>query len=252
MEDLILGPPIIIRRASELIERRIRDAILDGKLKSGDRLSTEKKIAEQFGVSLVTIREALKALEVNGLIEKKKGQGGGIFVSAVGNNSIKASLGHFLRLKDLSPQHVYQVRKIIEPPSVRLAASKITLDELKRLEKNVSYCEEKIRNPGPLFTEKDFFDVDDVCIDFHRIITESASNPLLSLVLDYVLDFLVQYERKILVPDIRHSLDIVKGHRKILEYLKQGEAEECEKEMALDLERSDQYLKIRRGFEAQE
>ena len=207
MEDLGFGPPLIIRKASELIEKRIRDAILDGKLKSGDRLSTEKKMAEQFGVSLVTIREALKALEVTGMIEKRKGQGGGVFISTIGNKSIKDSLGHFLRLKDLSPQHVYQVRKIIEPPSIKLAASKITPDELERLEENVSYCGEKLRNAGPLFTEKDFFDVDDLCIDFHRIIAESAGNPLLSLVVDYVLDFLVEYERKILVPDLKYSLD---------------------------------------------
>ena len=107
--------PIFIRRTSEQIEKKIKDSILDGTLKSGDRLPTEKEMAEQFGVSVVTLREALRTLEIFGIIEKRKGQRGGVFIADFKNESIKNSLGYFLSFKDLSAQHLYEVRKIIEP-----------------------------------------------------------------------------------------------------------------------------------------
>lgn len=64
--------PVLFSRASEYIERNIAESILAGKLKAGDRLPTEKEMARKFGVSLVTLREALRALE-RSLGRRKKG-----------------------------------------------------------------------------------------------------------------------------------------------------------------------------------
>ncbi len=58
--NLMKFEPLPHIRASELIEERIKQAIFDGKLKPGDKLPTEKQIAQQFGVSMVTLREALR------------------------------------------------------------------------------------------------------------------------------------------------------------------------------------------------
>jgi GntR family transcriptional repressor for pyruvate dehydrogenase complex len=91
--DKFIFKPVHAMRISGQIEKKIKDAILEGRLKSGDRLPTEKEMAEQFGVSVVTLREALRALEIFGLIEKRKGQGGGIFVSMMDDGSVKTSLG---------------------------------------------------------------------------------------------------------------------------------------------------------------
>lgn len=229
-------------KISERIEEKIKEVILNGKLKTGDRLPTEKEMALQFGVSSVTLREALRALEILGLIVKKKGRGGGIFVSEINNESIKTSLGHFLIFKKISVHHLYEVRKIMEPPTVKLAAQKITSDEIKKLEENVSYCEKKLVETSPFFDEKEFFEIDNKNVDFHRIIAESAHNPILSLTIDFIFDFLRECEAKILFPDIRFSTDTVKDHRNILEYLKKGEGEKCEKEMILHLKKLDEYL----------
>jgi GntR family transcriptional repressor for pyruvate dehydrogenase complex len=223
--------PIPISRISDHIEKTIKEAILNENLKSGDKLPTEKEMALQFGVSLVTLREALRSLEIFGLIVKRKGHGGGIFVSEVDSESIKTSLGRFLSFKDLSLQHLYEVRIIVEPPSIKLAAQKITPDEIKRLEENVFYCQQKLSKIDSLFNEKEFFDLDEKCIDFHKIIADSARNPILSLTIEYVFDFLSEYESKMLIPDINYSTDTVKDHRNILELLKEGDAEKCEKEM---------------------
>jgi GntR family transcriptional repressor for pyruvate dehydrogenase complex len=240
--------PLSIRRTSEYIEEKIRETILDGTLKSGDRLFTEKEMAEQFGVSVVTLREALRALETLGLIEKRKGQRGGIFVSEINNESIKASIGYFLSFKDLSAEHLYEVRKIIEPAAIKLAVQKITQEEIEKLKENVSYCEEKLRSIGDVLSEKEFFELDQRNNDFHRMIAESTHNPILSLTIDYIMDFIPECETKLLILDVDYCVQNIKDHRDILEGIKDRDEEECEKRMLHHLERLAEYLaNIKRG-----
>ena len=234
--------PLSIRRTSEYIEEKIRETILDGTLKSGDRLFTEKEMAEQFGVSVVTLREALRALETLGLIEKRKGQRGGIFVSEINNESIKASIGYFLIFKDLSAEHLYEVRKIIEPLAIKLAVQKITQEEIEKLKENVSYCEEKLRSIGDVLSEKEFFELDQRNNDFHRMIAESTHNPILSLTIDYIMDFIPECETKLLILDVDYCVQNIKDHRDILEGIKDRDEEECEKRMLHHLERLAEYL----------
>ncbi len=234
--------PLSISRASLQIEKEIREAILDGRLKSGDKLPTEKELSNQFGVSLVTLREALRSLEIFGLIQKRKGRGGGIFISDISNESIKASLGYFLAFKDLVPQHLYEVRKIIEPRAIKLAAPKISPEEIRKLEENIFYCEEKLGKGPSLFSEEDFYDVDQKNIDFHRLIAESTHNPILSFTVEYVFVFLSRYVTSRLLPNFNFALDSVRDHRKILDCLKEGDEELCEKEMTLHLGRLEEYL----------
>ena len=65
--------PISVTRASSSIADQIRQAIVTGKLEQGSRLPPERELAEQFGVSRVTVRDALRALEAMGLLEVRVG-----------------------------------------------------------------------------------------------------------------------------------------------------------------------------------
>lgn len=67
-----------IKRATDIIENRISNMIIKGIIKPGEKLPTEKELSEQFDVSIVTVREALRGLEVAGLIEKKRKRWGNI------------------------------------------------------------------------------------------------------------------------------------------------------------------------------
>lgn len=240
--NLMKFEPLPHIRASDLIERRIKQAILDRKLMPGDKLPTEKQIAQQFGVSMVTLREALRGLQTLGLIEKRKGQRGGVFVSEIDSGIIKNSLSHYMSFKDLSPHHLYEVRKIIEPSAIKLSVQNITADDLEKLEVNVLYCEEKLRGIDPFIDEKDFFNLDDRNNAFHRLIANATHNPILSLTIDYIFDFLKGCETTYLVPDFNYSSENIKDHRNILEHLKRRDGEKCEQEMTLHLNRLDEYL----------
>jgi len=234
--------PLPVRRATEQIEERIKENILSGSLKFGDKLPIEKELAEQFGVSVVTLREALRALETFGLIQKRRGHGGGIFVSQINSESIKVSLGHFLRFKDLSARHLYEVRKIVEPLAIKLAVKKITPDEIEKLEENVCYCEEKLRDISDILDEREFFDLDRKNNDFHRLIAETTHNPILSLTVDYIMEFLPECETKHLVLDVNYCVENIKDHRNIVEGIKERDEEKCAKRMLLHLERLDSYM----------
>src|SRR5689334_18541438 len=75
-------------RPRQQVEDRIRQAILEGELKTGERLPSESELARQFAVSRTTVREALRALSTQNLIEKVPGAGGGSFVRAVDHQSL--------------------------------------------------------------------------------------------------------------------------------------------------------------------
>jgi GntR family transcriptional regulator, transcriptional repressor for pyruvate dehydrogenase complex len=77
-----------IRRATDIIENRISRMILNGTIKPGEKLPTEKELSDQFDVSVVTVRQALRGLEVTGMIEKKRGKGGGIYITEIDKSAV--------------------------------------------------------------------------------------------------------------------------------------------------------------------
>lgn len=229
--ETYLFEPVQITRISDHIQKKIKDAILEGRLKPGDHLPTEKKMAEQFKVSLVTLREALRALESLGLIEKRKGKGGGNFVSQMGEDSIKSSLGCYLSFKHLTYHHLLEVRAIIEPSIVRLSADKLTDEKIQLLEENVAYCEKRCQEVVPFLTDADFFDLDQKSVDFHRLLAKVPGNPILSLTVDYVFAFLYDCEKEVLSPDAEFIVNNTRDHRIILDHLKLREWDQAEQAM---------------------
>src|ERR671935_3167782 len=95
--------PIRRPRASGEIVAQIERAIFGGHLSSGDRLESERELAEEFGVSRITVRDALRILEARGLIKVKVGASGGAFVSEANMDRVAESLSTMLRLRRLTP-----------------------------------------------------------------------------------------------------------------------------------------------------
>ncbi|MFC1901425.1 FadR/GntR family transcriptional regulator [Chloroflexota bacterium] len=223
--------PLKVRRLSEIIEESIKDLILDGQLKPGSKLPTEKEISRQFSVSIVTVREALRGLEAYGIIQKKRGKDGGIFVTELDIGTVKSAMYRFLTSARFSAKDVSEVRRIVQPATVKIAASQITPEELKALEKNIKYCEKKIERTKKNFSENDFFEIEERNVEFHRLIGEATHNPVLALTVDYVEDFLLSFKKSALNPDIQFSLRTIRDHRTIYGDLQKGDAQAAEKDM---------------------
>lgn len=134
--------PIKQMRVSEEVAGQLKESILTGHFKAGDRLPSERDLAEAFQVSRVAIREALRSLENSGFIVTRQGATGGAFVTDLTfNNLSKAFVDLFLSEKISIPEF-YKMRLLIEPEVARLAARHIT-PEYAQLLKEVLEAEEK-------------------------------------------------------------------------------------------------------------
>jgi DNA-binding FadR family transcriptional regulator len=244
MEKIILEP-LRIRRLSEIVETHLRDLILEGKLVANQKLPTEKQLCEQFGVSIVTAREAIKGLEVLGLIEKRKGRGGGIFVSEVHSEALKFPLYSFFHAKNMSSEHLTDVRMIVEPAAVMLATSTITSRELDLIRANIEFCDARLKElPLIDITENEFFGIEEKHIEFHRLIGEATQNPVLALTIEYVLEFLFKFKRKTLIPDPALIGLTNAEHWGIFKFIESGDAQGAGNAMKAHLERLQGYFVV--------
>src|SRR4051794_26240322 len=121
-------------RVSGEIASQIVTAIVEGRLSSGDRLPSERELGEQFGVSRMTVRDALRVLEARGLISVKVGARGGAFVADATADRVAESMSTMLRLKRMSLSELAEARKIIEGAAAELAAQRADDDDIRRLE----------------------------------------------------------------------------------------------------------------------
>jgi GntR family transcriptional regulator, transcriptional repressor for pyruvate dehydrogenase complex len=230
-----------IHRATDIIENRISSMIINGKAKPGDKLPTEKELSDQFDVSVVTVREALRGLEVAGMIEKKRGKGGGIYVTEIDNESVMKALHNFLKRREFSAHHLAQVRLMIEPTMVKIVAQEITPEGLDNLEKNLTYCEEKLEKETDAIRLKDYHSLGEKNVEFHRLIAQATNNPVLVLTMDYILDFISDFKKSIFTPDIDFCNQVTKEHRAIFSALKDRQGEKAEARMLAHLRYLENY-----------
>jgi len=125
--------PIKQSRVSEEVAEQLKQSILSGHFKAGDKLPSERDLAEEFQVSRVAIREALRALENSGFIVTRQGATGGTYVTELTfEYLVNAFLDLFLADKISIPE-LHHVRLLIEPEVARLAASNITPEYTQQL-----------------------------------------------------------------------------------------------------------------------
>jgi GntR family transcriptional regulator, transcriptional repressor for pyruvate dehydrogenase complex len=129
-----LFAPVAVGRASSTIAEQIRNAIVTGRLTEGTRLPPERELAEQFGVSRVTVRDALRALEAMGLVEVKVGARGGAFITAPTGSVVAQTMSDMMMMSVVSPDEIVEARLIVELGIVTLACARATDDDLQQLE----------------------------------------------------------------------------------------------------------------------
>ena len=125
--------PVTDRRISALIVDQIRALIHEGKLTPGDQLPPEREMCVRFGVSRVTVREALRVLEVSGLLEIRVGAHGGAFVTKPTTDRVGASITDLLTLSAVTAGDVTEVRLVLEVGIVPLLCANADEEDLAEL-----------------------------------------------------------------------------------------------------------------------
>lgn len=164
------------RRRPEEIADRIKDVIRSDALRPGDRLPQEKELIDQFKAAKGTVREAMKALETQGLIFTRSGPGGGAFVAEPSAQHAMEMLGSYFFFDQPSLAEVYAIRKLLEPEVAAVLAGKLTENDIVRLESTM-----RIYDRPPV-------DLDDQYrqriaeLDFHSLLAQLCPDRLLGFI----------------------------------------------------------------------
>jgi GntR family transcriptional regulator, transcriptional repressor for pyruvate dehydrogenase complex len=125
--------PMQVPKASDVLADDLRDRILRGDLPAGSALPPERELVAQTRMSRTTVREALRILEVQGLVVIKSGRSGGAFVRQLGGESVASSVNMLIRGQRLRLTALLEMREAIEPACAGLAAKYRTQEDLDRL-----------------------------------------------------------------------------------------------------------------------
>ncbi|MDC4427159.1 GntR family transcriptional regulator, partial [Acinetobacter baumannii] len=151
---------------------QIKSMVEDEILKKGDKLPSERVMAEDLGVSRASVREALRALEVVGLIESK--QGAGNYIKEDFGGLISEPLSIMFMLQGSDPIDIFELREVIELETVVLAARKITDTQLEGIKDILNELKENFDEDQNVILDK----------KFHYMIAEASGNKLIIDVLE--------------------------------------------------------------------
>lgn len=120
-------------RISQSIVEQVKVLIRQGRLTPGDRLPSERDLCDRFGVSRVTVREALRMLEAGGLVEIRVGAKGGAFVTTPTSEQVGAGLADLLNLSPMTASDVTEARQVFELGIVPMVVERATDEDLAAL-----------------------------------------------------------------------------------------------------------------------
>jgi len=206
------------KRLFEKIVDQIKDAISSGSLKAGDKLPSEPEMAHAFGVSRSAVREALRILELSGLVGIKSGNRGGCFIQKVSSN--QKLIDYFSdnwRLGQITLAQLTEARFWIESMVIDIVGQKITKKDIEKLRKSIDNAEQ-------LLNEGKELEKIDKNFDFHSLLVHITGNTILIDTLSAIIE-LLRYMLHKIEPDRRITLNTFKAHREILDLLEAGQVE---------------------------
>ena len=114
--------PVVVPKASDILASQLREMVFDGRLSAGDMLPTERELVAQTNLSRTAVREALRMLEMEGLVVTRPGRSGGSTVTLPGRLSIARSVERFVKTHGVRLESLLECRVGVEPFLARLAA----------------------------------------------------------------------------------------------------------------------------------
>jgi GntR family transcriptional regulator, transcriptional repressor for pyruvate dehydrogenase complex len=201
------------RSAADQIAAQLREALVSGSLRPGDRLEPEPELANKFGVSRATVREAIKMLRTQGMLQTSRGAKGGHFVVTPKPHdlaeSVSETFGLWFEAGDVSIAEVDEARAVVERACVRLAAERRGDDDLGAMRQILD------AQSDPSIGLAAFLDQD---TRFHSTIASAARNRLLELPMTAI--HMVRPRTNVLLR--RHDRTaVVAQHRAILKAIEQ-------------------------------
>jgi GntR family transcriptional repressor for pyruvate dehydrogenase complex len=207
------------KRLYEEIVQQIQELVREGQLKPGDRLPTERELAERLRVSRSSVREAIRALELQGLVVSRPGAG--TFISAESLEALVYALASTLSEEKNALADIFEMRRILESQVASLAAERATEEDLRRMHQALSEQERQIER-GETGAEADNA--------FHFAIAHAAQNWALVRLMHAIEEMLRQSRDQALQTPGRPQRSLA-SHRRILEAIERRDREAAREAM---------------------
>jgi DNA-binding FadR family transcriptional regulator len=214
-----LHRPKVLDQATE----QIKQYIIERKLAPGDRLPTEHQLAEAFGISRLSVREATKALEFLGIVESKAGVG--LTVGRINMTRVTEHLGFHAGLLDVDPQQLIDSRVILETGVLPHVARRMSEDPAIE-----SKLRELVRQFEAARDLKSFIDID---IQFHRSLLEASGLQPLVAFGDLLHIFFQRFRESVKKAGWKSG---VESHRRLVDYLTAGDVAKATGELRKHIE----------------
>jgi GntR family transcriptional repressor for pyruvate dehydrogenase complex len=195
----------------EGVAKQIERLILK-KLQPGDKLPSERELAEMLAVSRSSIREAIRSLELTGMVEPR--QGAGTIVREISSDSLVNPLANARRRKEEVISELLDFRKMLEPHLAARAAARVSREEISEMEEILERQEAKLHEGEGTISEDS---------EFHYAIALASGNSVVLKVLDILMDLLRDSRERSLQVEGRPQKSLA-GHRRILAAIKRHDA----------------------------
>lgn len=189
--------------ALEDVQAQLVRLIIEGRVRSNDRLPPERELARLLGVGRTTLREALRGLVDRGMIESRPGAGW--YVKRSEDTVVQNLVLHF-RLEDITIEQTSEVRQLLEPYGARLAAERRTEDDIEALRTHLQQMAEALERTTFLTADT----------QFHESLARATHNPFFSMALKPILLVLFETRASVLAR-AKDMQTLTRQHRKVFD-----------------------------------
>ena len=228
--------PIQTRRAFEEICHRIREQVASGALKPGDKLPAERDLAQQLGVGRNALREALRSLEIAGIVRLQKGVKGGAFIREGDGGRMNQVVQDMFSLGSITVEELTEARVHFQDNVVGLACARATAADCDAIAANIDRTE-VVTKTGH------FLDRVECSREFYRLLAAATHNDVLSMMVASLTEILMKFVYARVAAGGKPQPRLIEKRREFLAALRARDADTACKLMRVHLESVHRLLK---------
>ena len=224
--------PIRTKRVFEEICEQVRREMAAGSLRPGDKLPPERELALKLGVSRAAVREALRSLEIAGVVGLHKGAHGGAFILKGDPDIVTRSIRDMFHLGRISLDNLTEARTLVMQMAIELACARIRPTAMAALERNVDRL--TLLPASGKASERVA-----ISAEFYRLISQATENTVLQVIIEALTDIVLQQVEQ---SNIEFFPNLIAHRRRLVGYIATQQVDEAKREMTEHLQRLRRHL----------